>query len=190
MKNTLAFAFLLLWMTLPATASADITHLNIDHREIFQLRMGFATGNSVCTDINLSNRGLRVVQPSGDLANKEFRVPAGKEFVITDATYTVRRTSGSWFGAVIRPEIIPQREGEEVTPLGFGRVIRLPGITSPSSGDAVLTGQANFTAGVRVPSLRSLCFTVATLNGGITSYSSTVVIRDVDLQGYFVDKTL
>jgi hypothetical protein len=72
-------------------SQADQTHLNVDHREMVQLRMGSSLDALVASSCpaNFNKLALQEVLTTGNLANREFTVPAGKELCITDVEYTI-----------------------------------------------------------------------------------------------------
>lgn len=188
MNRALAYLFVT-GLAVSSTAAADFTHLNVDHRELVHLRLTSTGVGAACTGNFTNNAPLREVRTTGQLIDREYAVPAGKELIITDVTYFIGRTSGEWSGETLSPRLIANLVTDG-SPSGFREIVSLPGIQTPQSGSAVLAGQVNYTAGIRVASRRSIC-TGASRVSSLGSISTETGVRFVKMaiKGYLVDKS-
>lgn len=182
----------ILSLCLPLTVLADFTHLNVDHREIVQLRMGSYLDPLVASSCpaSFNERALQEVLTTGNLANREFTVPAGKEFIITDVEYTLSNGPSQWNGELIQVRLKPQKDGNLSSVFSTTIAASLPPITSPASGLSLITDRVNFTAGVRVASRRSICAVAENIRTDTVSVRSSRFLRLLNIQGYLVDKSI
>lgn len=145
-------ALLVVLQSTPVTA--DITHLNVDHREIVHLVFDRRAGAPTCD--GLSSGLFRIKEPSGGESQQEFIVPAGKELVITDVVWAaVPGTSAGWIdGRSLAGRLEVFTETGDKT----GDVFDLPIVITPSGETGSYQGgSANLTAGLRIASRRILC---------------------------------